>query len=75
MIYPTFEELNKNIIDLNNPPREIPSCVQDKFWEMKQSEGALPMGISHILEIGWFVVTPSRLENNGVLFFYKNKEK
>lgn len=52
-----YEELEKNLVDLNNE-KDIPKAVLDKFWEIKEEKGSLPMGISFFNNKDWYIISP-----------------
>ena len=70
MDFPSLKELEDNLQDINHE-EVIPEDVRTVFWALKEVKGTLPMGISYLEGRGWYVVSPSVLENNGYL--HRNK--
>jgi len=68
---PTLEIFEKNLVDLNND--YIPKHIMDKFWEIKEEKGSTPMGISHILGVGWYILCPSDVDGPVLKCFSEEK--
>lgn len=61
----TFNELNKNLVDINRPDL-IPDQVMSFFYSWKELKGSIPTGIAHIVKKGWYIVSPT-IDGNGVI--------
>jgi len=54
----TFEELEKNLVDLNQP-KLIPEEVLEYLFKWKKEQGTIPTGVSYIPDKGWYIISPA----------------
>ena len=66
----TLSLFEKNLLDINND-KSIPEHVLEYFYEWKRENGTIPAGISYIQEEGWYIISPSKIDNIIIKFFKK----
>lgn len=61
----TLPELESNLVDVNQP-KLIPKDVISFFYDWKDKQGSMPMGISYIIDKGWYIISPA-LQGKGII--------
>jgi len=64
----TLLELESHVVDINQP-QLIPREVIHFFRQWKENKGGMPLGISHVPEKGWYIISPA-LQGKGIIRYF-----